>query len=36
MTRPANHFNAERPLVDRKTYELLRSVALTEWQQLAA
>ena len=31
-----NHFNAERHLVDRQTYKARRSVALAEWQSLAA
>ena len=31
-----NHFNAERHLVDRQTFKLRRSAALTEWQSLAA
>jgi putative transposase len=31
-----NHFNSERHLVDRQTYKLRRSVALAEWQSLAA
>jgi len=31
-----NHFNSERHLVDRQTYKLRRSVALGEWQSLAA
>ena len=31
-----NHFNSERPLVDRQTYKLRRSVALIEWQSLAS
>jgi len=32
----SNHFNAERHLIDRQTYKDRRSVALTEWQNLAA
>ena len=31
-----NHFSRERHLVDRQTYKLRRSVALTEWQALAS
>jgi putative transposase len=31
-----NHFNSERHLVDRQTYKSRRSVALAEWQSLAA
>ena len=31
-----NHFNQERHLIDRQTYKTLRSVALAEWQILAA
>lgn len=31
-----NHFNSERPLIDRQTYRLRRSAALAEWQSLAA
>ena len=31
-----NHFNHERHLVDRQTYKTCRSVALAEWQNLAA
>ena len=31
-----NHFNQERHLVDRQTYQIRRSAALTEWQLLAA
>jgi putative transposase len=31
-----NHFNHERPLVDRQTYKTRRAVALAEWQSLAA
>ena len=31
-----NHFNQERHLVDRETYNVRRSAALTEWQSLAA
>ena len=31
-----NHFNSERHLVDRQTYKTRRSVALAEWQNLAA
>jgi putative transposase len=31
-----NHFNQERHLVDRQTYKIRRSVALAEWQSLAA
>ena len=31
-----NHFNQERHLIDRQTYKLRRSAALTEWQMLAA
>jgi len=31
-----NHFSQERHLVDRQTYKLRRSVALTEWQALAS
>nr|WP_241233740.1 DDE-type integrase/transposase/recombinase [Altericroceibacterium xinjiangense] len=30
----ANHFNAERRLVDRQTYKTRRSAALAEWQSL--
>jgi len=29
-----NHFNSERPLVDRQPYKLRRLAALAEWQQL--
>ena len=29
-----NHFNSERHLVDRPTYEALRSAALAEWRSL--
>ena len=31
-----NHFNLERHLVDRQTYKTRRSVALAEYQNLAA
>jgi putative transposase len=31
-----NHFNSERHLVDRQTYKLRRSAALTGWQSLMA
>ncbi len=31
-----NHFNSERHLIDRPTYKLLRSAALTEWRSLMA
>jgi len=31
-----DHFNQERHLVSREEYKLLRSAALTEWQNLAA
>ena len=31
-----NHFNQERHLVDRQTFKLRRSAAMTEWQSLAA
>lgn len=31
-----NHFNQERHLVDRQTYEERRSAALAEWQNLFA
>ena len=31
-----NHFNSERHLIDRQTYKTRRSVALAEWQFLAA
>jgi putative transposase len=31
-----NHFNQERHLVDRETYKIRRSVALAEWQNVAA
>ena len=31
-----NHFNSERHLLDRQGYHLRRSVALAEWQSLAA
>ena len=31
-----NHFNHEGHLVDRQTYRTCRSVALAEWQDLAA
>ena len=31
-----NHFNSERHLLDRETYKARRSVALAEWQSLAA
>ena len=31
-----SHFNSERPLVDRQTYETGRSAALAEWQSLMA
>ena len=31
-----NHFNQERHLIDRQTYKIRRSVALAEWQSLAA
>lgn len=31
-----NHFNQERHLVDRQTYQTRRSAALAEWQNLAA
>jgi len=31
-----NHFNQERHLIDRKTYETRRTAALAEWQNLAA
>ena len=31
-----NHFNSERHLVNRETYKARRSVALAEWQSLAA
>jgi putative transposase len=32
----ANHFNSERHLVDRQTYKIRRSKALSEWQSLGA
>jgi len=32
----ANHFSAERHLVDRQTDKLRRAAALAEWQMLAA
>ncbi len=31
-----NHFNLERHLLDRKTFKLNRSIALSEWRQLLA
>jgi putative transposase len=31
-----NHFSQDRHLIDRQTYKLCRSAALTEWQRLAA
>ena len=31
-----NHFNQERHLIDRQTFKQRRSVALAEWQSLAA
>ncbi len=31
-----NHFNQERHLVDRQTYQTRRSAALAEWQSLSA
>jgi len=31
-----NHFNLERPLIDRQTYKTRRSTALAEWQLLMA
>lgn len=31
-----NHFNTERHLIDRKTYQTNRSAALAEWQNLMA
>ena len=31
-----NHFNKERHLVDRQTYNDRRSAALAEWQSLMA
>ena len=31
-----NHFNSQRQLVDRQSYEICRSAALAEWQVLAA
>lgn len=31
-----NHFNLERHLVDRQTYNDRRSAALAEWQSLAS
>jgi len=31
-----NHFNQQRHLYSRKNFKLNRSVALTEWRQLAA
>lgn len=31
-----NHFSQERHLVDRRTYKLLRSAALAEWQSLVS
>jgi len=31
-----NHFSQERRLVDRETFKLHRSAALTEWQSLMA
>ena len=31
-----NHFNTERHLVDRQTYEARRSAVLAEWQSLMA
>ena len=31
-----NHFAAQRHLVDRKTYKILRSAAPAEWQSLAS
>ncbi len=30
------HFNHERRLVDRQTYQTRRSAALAEWQSLSA
>jgi putative transposase len=32
----SNHFNQQRHLVDRETYKTRRSIALAEWQSLAA
>ncbi|MEP0189982.1 MAG: DDE-type integrase/transposase/recombinase [Erythrobacter sp.] len=31
-----NHFNSQRHLTDRQTYETARSAALAEWQNLMA
>lgn len=31
-----NHFNLERHLVDRQTYEECRSAAMTEWSKIAS
>ena len=31
-----NHFNSERHFISRQTYKTRRSVALAEWQFLAA
>jgi len=31
-----NHFNSDRQLIDRQTYEVKRSAALAEWQNLMA
>ena len=31
-----NHFNLERHLIDRQTYQERRSAALAEWCQLAS
>ena len=31
-----NHFASDRHLIDRQTYKLHRSAALTEWQSLTA
>ena len=31
-----NHFNLERHLVDRQTYNERRSAALAEWQMVAS
>lgn len=31
-----NHFNLERHLIDRQTYEERRAAALAEWRQIAS
>ena len=39
MTRPANlhyHFNLERHIVDRQTFNERRAAALAEWYQIAS